>query len=311
MRKALKATRPAAAQIGRTSAETSASGNRGSVSVPVCWAGRALIGVLFAVAVAAFTAACADQEESQSQTETQPQSQSQAQDQQSEPVLQVVASTQIVADWVRQVGGDVVTVRALVPAGADVHTLELTTDDVRAIAAADLVVINGAGLESAYQDIILENAARLLDLADELSELRPDEAGALNQRAQGYIVEIREANEIVTELLADLPKQRRFLVTFHDAFGYFARRYNLTVAGFVVEGPEQSVSAETIAELVELIEHEGIDRIYREPQFESGSVDAVADETGAEVGIIFSQPSRAVDTDIDILLATARAIAVG
>ena len=148
-------------------------------------------------------------------------------------------------------------------------------------------------------------------IAEELSALRPNAADTFDDRRGEYIAAVEEADAEVRQMLADLPEERRYLVTFHDAFGYFARRYNLTVAGFVVEGPEQSVSAETIAELVELMEHEGIDRIYREPQFESASVDAVADETGAEVGIIFSQPAGEMDTYIDLLLANGRAIAAG
>ena len=107
--------------------------------------------------------AAASAQSAQSQQQQQQQSQPQAVS--AEPV-KVVVSTQIIADWVRQVGGDRVSVRALVPAGADVHLLELTVSDIRAIADADLVVINGAALESAYEDVIRENAVKILDLAE-------------------------------------------------------------------------------------------------------------------------------------------------
>ena len=99
------------------------------------------------------------------------------------------------------------------------------------------------------------------------------------------------------------------LVTFHDAFGYFARRYGLTVAGFVVEGPEQGISATAVANLIELIEHEGVSRIFREPQFESTAIRTVADESGAELGIIWSQPQGDVLTYVELLRANARAVA--
>ena len=108
-------------------------------------------------------ASAAQTQQQQQQQQTQPQAVS------AEP-LNVVVSTQVIADWVRQVGGDRVNVRALVPAGADVHLLDLSVSDIRAIADADLVVINGAGLESAYEDVIRENAENVLDLAIAIEE---------------------------------------------------------------------------------------------------------------------------------------------
>ena len=107
------------------------------------------------------------QSQSQAQQQSQAQSQSQAQPQavSAEP-LNVVVSTQVIADWVRQIGGELVNVHALVPAGADAHIIDLTGSDIRAIANADLVVINGAGLESAYQDLVFENSDKVLDLAE-------------------------------------------------------------------------------------------------------------------------------------------------
>ena len=279
------------------------------------------------------------------------------------PTLRVIASTELIAEWVQRVGGEQVVVRALVPPGADAHTLELTTGDIREVSEADIVIINGAGLEAGYDGVILENADRLLILAVEieaqglaihafegmaagahdqqanhdehghgsedphfwfdadlaiasveaiaaaLTELAPDAADAFAGRAQEYVAEIRAADADVRELLDGLPAERRYLITFHDAFGYFARRYGLSIAGFVVEGPEQGVSAEAIKDLVALIKREGISRVFREPQFESSAIDAVANETGVEVAVIWSQPQGEVDTYLKLLRANAKAIA--
>lgn len=144
-------------------------------------------------------------------------------------------------------------------------------------------------------------------IADALDALAP--AANFNQRAQNYIAEINAVDAEIRQLLADLPDSQRLLVTFHDAFGYFARRYGLTVAGFVVEGPEQGISATAVANLIELIEHEGVARIFREPQFESTAIRTVADESGAELGIIWSQPQGDVLTYVELLRANARAVA--
>ena len=402
----------------------------------VVWALCALLAVLCAAVIAS---ACSGDDSPPPEEAVEQEAVEQEQEavgQEAVERLQVVVSTQVIADWTRQVGGDAVSVTALVPAGADVHTLELSTGDIRAVSEAELVVINGAGLESGYEDAVVDNASNLLVLADALeagglelqpfsdlsaegheeeegerhddeheeeegehdgeeheeeegedhgeeheeeegedhdegheeeegedhdegheeedgehdgdeheeeegehdghghgaedphfwfdadfaiaaveaiaealSELAPDAADGFNERAEAYIAEIRETDADLRAIFAELPEERRLLVTFHDAFGYFARRYGLTVAGFVVEGPEQGVSAEAIADLVELMEHEGISRIFREPQFESAAVEAVANESGAEIAIIYSQPQAEQDAYLSILRANAEAIA--
>ncbi|MCY3567798.1 MAG: zinc ABC transporter substrate-binding protein [Chloroflexi bacterium] len=146
-------------------------------------------------------------------------------------------------------------------------------------------------------------------IADELSHLSPDAADVFSDRLEDYLAEIAEADAEVRELLAGISDSQRLLVTFHDAFGYFARRYGLEVAGFVVEGPEQGVSAEALAELIELIEHEGVETIFHEPQFDASIIDTVAEESGAKRGIIWSQPTEDNPTYIGILVGNARAIA--
>ena len=424
------------------------------------------LGATFALSiVAALIVGCSDDEQEQPQQQAAQQQQdessasartsaAQGQQQQDEPQaddgepLNIVVSTQVIADWVRQIGGDRVSVRALVPAGADAHTIELTVDDIRAIADADLVIVNGGGLEASYADAILENADSLLDLAEtieaegyelhpfegmmslddehdqqehqqddhdqqdqqqqqdheqhdqdqqqehqqddhdqqdqqqqqdheqhdqdeqqehqqdhdedqqqhqqdheqddhdqqqhqdeqadahdhggedphfwfdtdlaqaaieaiaaSLIELIPAAENEISGRLEMYLEEVQKADAEVKSLFADLPEVQRLLVTFHDAFGYFARSYDLQVAGFVVEGPEQGVSAEALTELIELIEHEGVLTVFHEPQFDSTILDTIASETNAGRGIIWSQPTDDNPTYIGILVGNARAIA--
>ena len=293
--------------------------------------------------------------------------------------IDVVASTEIVAEWVAQVGGERVRVVALVPAGTDAHTFELTPDNVRAVAEADLVVLNGGGLEGAYEGTIEGNLGDIplvelsdwieleefpsgfaheededhgeeegedhdegegeeegedhgdeeghgsfdphfwLDptraiqavqaIRDELSALLPDGAEEFTANAARYIAEIEAVDAELQELLVDLSPENRVLVTFHDAFGYFARRYDLEVFGFVIEGPEQEASAAELADLIEAMRDRGVARVYREPQFESSTIDRIADETGAEVRVIYSQPIGDVESYIDLLRANGRALA--
>ncbi len=147
-------------------------------------------------------------------------------------------------------------------------------------------------------------------IRDELSRLDPEGADGYRDRATQYIAELREVDEEIRELLTDLPEERRYLVTFHDAFGYFAERYGLTILGFVVEGPEEEPSASALSELVESITEFGIPFIFTEPQFSARVIEQIARDTGATVRTIPSGAlSEEYPTYVEFLRAIATAIA--
>lgn len=274
--------------------------------------------------------------------------------------LRVVVSEAQLAEWASAVGGDAVEVRTLVPLGGDVHTFSLSPGDLKAVGAADLVVLIGAGLEAPFENAVKENVrGKLLVLADVLefhefpdAEAVPHEhedenaddhqhgpldphiwldadlsaaaaraiADALGQlapalretfvaNAEAYAASLARADAEVRARLANLVPERRYLVTFHDAYGYFARRYGLEVLGFVVENPDEEPSASQVAELISRIRELGIDRIYREPQFPARIIDQIARETGADVRVLPSHPTKEAPTLPQLWRAMADAIA--
>jgi len=154
-----------------------------------------------------------------------------------------------------------------------------------------------------------EQALHAIDaIRDALIRLLPGEAGAIQQRADAYAAQVRAADAEAAASIGALPPERRVLVTFHDAYGYFARRYELDILGFVVEGPEEEPSAADVARLVEAMRARGVTRIYREPQFGGRVVEQVAAEAGATVGTIHSQLGAGVATYLELVRANARAL---
>jgi zinc/manganese transport system substrate-binding protein/manganese/iron transport system substrate-binding protein len=145
-------------------------------------------------------------------------------------------------------------------------------------------------------------------IADELALIDPDGAAGYTANAERYTSELRAMDETVADRLAELPPARKLLVTFHDAYGYFADRYGLTVLGFVVENADEEPSAGAIADLVDAMEAAGATTIYIEPQFNARVVEQVADETGAEVRTI---PSDALSDEYPTYIALMEAIAAG
>lgn len=250
----------------------------------------------------------------------------------------VLATTSVFADIARLALGDTVTIDTIVPAGVDVHTFEPSPVDAEKLADADLIVMNGLGLDE-WVLTLLEGAGKteadVLELGEGLtgfeyieSTEEEHEAGAEEGEtdehdhggtdphiwldpagAQLYMERIAkrvsddrtdladrialalgEGLDQVTTLQNDvaakyaaIPAEKRKIVTFHDAFGYYARAYGITIVGVAVEAPGQDPSVQEIAALIEAIRAAGVTSIFSEVQFPSKVLDQIAAETGAVV----------------------------
>ena len=235
--------------------------------------------------------------------------------------LDVVATTTVFADMVRQVGRDRVSITSLVPAGTDVHTYQAKPNDLRAVARADLAVMNGLGLDDWLEKVIsaastdaplarlgvdlpgvdllpgaepgTQNPHLWLDVAnarlyaarigDALAAADPDGAVAYRAGAAAYDARLADLDAWVRAQVETIPTERRRIVTFHDALPYFARAYGLTVVGVAVDAPGQDPSAGEIGALVNAIRESGVQAIFSEDQFPTALVDQIGRETGATV----------------------------
>ncbi len=236
--------------------------------------------------------------------------------------LAIVTTTSVFADLIENVGGDHVTVTALVPHHADVHTFQPSPADVRAVAGARLLVMNGLGLDDWLRDTIVNAAAvgtplvtlgpglqgvQLLpgdapgtqnphlwmsvpyaegyigEIEEGLARADPANADAYHQGANAYRARLDALDQQIRSKIATIPSADRRLVTFHDAFPYFAREYGLEIVGVAVEAPGQDPSAAEIAALIEAIKAAHVKAIFSEDQFPTQVVDQLAASTGAKV----------------------------
>ncbi len=235
--------------------------------------------------------------------------------------LKVVASFTILADMVRQVGGDNVAVVSLVGPDGDAHAFEPTPADARAVAGADLLVINGLGFEGwldrlgtaagfrgrtvvasagvaaltrsedgrtvpdphAWQDLA-QGRIYVANIAAGLAEADPAHAAAYREGAERYSARLAALDGWVRTQIATVPPAKRLAITSHDAFGYFGRAYG--VAFLAPEGidTESEVPARALGRLVTQIRRTGIRAIFLENMADPRLVRQLADETGAKVG---------------------------
>src|SRR6185295_6317382 len=116
-----------------------------------------------------------------------------------------------------------------------------------------------------------------------LAAIDPPHAADFARRADAYRDELRALDLHIREQIGAIPAANRKLVTFHDAFPYFAREYGIEVVGVAVQAPGQDPSAGEIAALIRAIKAAGVKAIFSESQFPTSLVDQIARETGAKV----------------------------
>ena len=231
--------------------------------------------------------------------------------------LKVVASFSILADFVRNVGGDRINLTTLVGADSDVHVYAPAPSDAKRIADAKLVIVNGLGLEgwlprlvqssgSKAQVVIVSagitplklgsaadphawqsvpNAkAYATDIANALAAADPDDAEFFRAQAKAYLEKLETLDREVREAVAKIPQERRKVISTHDAFGYFAAEYGVQFIAPLGVSTETEPSARDIATIIGQIKAQKIPAVFLENISDDRLIRRIAAETGSKVG---------------------------
>ena len=210
------------------------------------------------------------------------------------------------------------------PTSGCLHDYQLQTSDMKALAQADVFLINGAGMEG-YLDGVFEafptlpvadaskgvalledcaedehghddhghehafNAHIWLDaenailmvnnLAEGLIAALPAHAEAIAANRDAYTARLTALDAEITAALSDLP--RKDIITFHEAFPYFANAYGLNVAAVINRDPDDALSPRQLAELCKTVKSLGAPPLFTEPQYEDMAAQTISRETGA------------------------------
>ena len=202
---------------------------------------------------------------------------------------------------VAQVGGSLVKVTNLTPAGVEPHDIELNTQQAESVLDADLAVMVGNGFQPQVEDIaadrsgptlnvlkalpinagdkkVEEGDATALDphvwldpvlyqsvvdaIASALSKVDPDHAADYTANAAAYNAKLATLNTEYETGLANCSRQ--LLVTAHEAFGWLTQRYGLTPEGIAGISPDAEPNPQRLADLTDLVEKKGVTTIYTE-----------------------------------------------
>lgn len=265
--------------------------------------------------------------------------------------LAVVATTMQLQDFAREVGGERVQVVGILGPGSEPHEYEPTSSDADAVSRAKVVVQNGAGLDEWLGDLLANagSGAQRVDASEGIELLPTEEEGfpgdphvwhdpkraqtmvdnvaaglssadprgraAYERNADRYKRELDAMAARIRSIFKPLPPERRNLVTSHDAFGYFARAYDVRVVGSVLATitTDSEPSGRRIGELVTKIREREVGTIFTEEAVDPKLERRVAAEAGANVSTslyadALGRPGSGAETFIEAELANAKAM---
>lgn len=135
-----------------------------------------------------------------------------------------------------------------------------------------------------------------------LSSLDPDGAPTYAANADGYTAQVEALDTELARDLATIPRDQRKLIVFHDAYTYFAARFDFEVIGVVLNNPEVEISAQEVIELQRIIEESGVRVIFAEPQFNSELLSLFVTENDVVIGELLTDAfAGGVTTYLDLM----------
>ncbi|MBS0968292.1 MULTISPECIES: metal ABC transporter substrate-binding protein [Yersiniaceae] len=235
--------------------------------------------------------------------------------------VETVASFSILGDMVQHIGGEHVHVKTLVGPDGDPHSYEPTPQDSQALAHADVVFVSGLGLEgwmdrlisaSGYrgQPVVASEGVNTRQMEEDgkmitdphawnsmqngvlyarhimaaLAAADPQDAGYFRQRGAAYIAQLQQLDQWAKQQFADVPAEKRKVLTSHDAFGYMGREYGVTFMAPVGFSTEAEASASEVAALIRQIKQQHVSAYFIENQTDPRLVKQIAAASGAQPG---------------------------
>lgn len=254
----------------------------------------------------------------------------------------VVATASIFADMAAVIAGDLVTVKSVVPIGGDPHVYEATPADVQLVASADLILKNGLTFEGWLNELIDHSGARaevvtitegieaigsdkyknafdphawmaasnglvyIRNIKDALQRLDPANADIYQFNYELYRQQIADLDTYIESRVKLIPDQQRVLVTSHDAFRYYGRRYGIRVEAVLGTSTDAEVQTSDINRLNKVLRETQAPAVFIESTVNPKLLRQIAADNGVVVGgslyaDSLSDPGGPASTYLDML----------
>lgn len=237
--------------------------------------------------------------------------------------IQVVATNSILGDLVQQIGGEKISLSVIVGPMEDAHTFDPTPISIMKLKDAAIFFENGLGFEpwatkfylssksKALRSIVSKNISPILvpsnsgleedphiwqDISnvilmvqainEDLSKTDPTNQQYYNQKTTTYIELLKTTETWVFETIKNIPKENRKIITSHDSFRYFGKRYDFEIVDSILGSLSTEVadpSAQKISHLIEKIKSLKVSAIFTENISNSKIADQIANESGIKI----------------------------
>lgn len=237
--------------------------------------------------------------------------------------LKVVTTFAPLYSFTANVAGDAAVVENLVPIGASIHSFQAKPSDIKKIAQADILIINGIGLEEFLNDIVKGAANTGLTIVDTSKSINilgsqdedehqygdphiwlspknaikqvetirgalikadPKNAEVYSKNAKAYIERLKRLDADISKELASAKKEKYFV--FHNAYQYFERQYGIKSVGSIEEFPGKEPSPRQMARIIDYIKGHDARIVFTEPQFSPKVIDVLKQDYNIYIGVL-------------------------
>lgn len=239
-------------------------------------------------------------------------------------VVKVTATTSMVTDLVKSVGGERVEVQGLMGAGVDPHLYKASASDITKLQRAEVIFYSGLLLEGKLQDTFAKMARvkkhvypitesipekELLEpesfgghydphvwfdptlwskcvetVVKGLSEFDPSSKEYFEKRGAVVQASMKELHEWAVKKAAELPQEKRILITSHDAFNYFGRAYGFRVVGLQGISTVEEASLASMTKLVDFVKQQKVKALFVESSVSPTAIKRISQDAGVKVG---------------------------
>jgi manganese/zinc/iron transport system substrate-binding protein len=240
------------------------------------------------------------------------------------PKIKLTTTTSMVTDLVKTVGGERVEVTGLMGAGVDPHLYKASASDITRLQRADVIFYNGLLLEGKLQDVFARMARTkkhvyaITESIDEKEFLEPDSFGGhydphvwfdvilwskciesvvkglsefdpkskdyFEKRGKEAQAKMRDLHAWALKKAAELPKEKRVLITSHDAFNYFGRAYGFKVVGLQGISTVEEPSLAAMTKLVDFVKEQKVKAIFIESSVSPNAIKRISQDAGVKIG---------------------------
>jgi len=232
----------------------------------------------------------------------------------------VLATTSIIADITEQLGAPYISVTSLVPVGGDPHLYEPIPQDVKTVVDSDLILVNGLNLEGWINEL-LENSGTKApivvttqgidpikstaydnapdphawmnvqhgikyaeNIRNALVNLVPDQGADIQKNYEAYLKKLITLDQEITTQINTLPENLKVLITSHDAFQYYGKRYGLKLESVQGMSTDSDIQTSDIENLYSVIKDSKIPVVFIESTINPKVLKQIAEDTGAKIG---------------------------